>query len=264
MPRDLETKILNETIEIFVSESLRDFEDIMAHCMRLAADTFDLASIIIYIQTDKEKGTYRQFYKWNRTSGGTVPANELLNTLPDFPALEHWIASALSGENVLRRLDKMSKEEVDYANAFGIKSMALIPVFTNDELWGAVSFLDSTNSRDFDDCIDSLHSLSHLYASIAIREHNRQESDKTSKTLEQQKEMLEMLNKAAIIFGSQGEKTFEKRIEGGVRAICDMAKLDRFSIFRNFDRPDGLHMQREHPKNWNSKKKCWKCSIKPL
>jgi len=241
MPSEVETKILNETIKIFVSESLREFEDVMAHCMRLAAETFNLTRITIYSKAELDKNTFMQFYRWDRANGGTISENKLFKILPDFPALTQWITCALKGERVIRRSDKMSKDEISYAKAFDIKSLAIIPVFANNELWGAVSFSDNVNNRDFDECVDSLHSLSHLYVSIAIREYNKQEKDKTSKKLESSKKMLEMLNKAAITFASQGEKTFEKRIEDGVRAICDMAKLDRFSIFRNFTMPNGLH-----------------------
>ena len=243
MYHDEKTKILNETIEIFVSESLREFEDIMAHCMHLAANAFNLDRIVIYSKAEAENDdkSYKQFYKWDKASGGTIPESALSKTLPPFPALTQWITNALKGECVMRRFDKMSKDEMDYANTFGIKSLAIVPVFTNKELWGAISFLDGKNNRDFDDCIGSLYSLAHLYASIAIREYDRQEKERTSKALEDNKRMLEILNKAAITFASQSEDSFETRIEKGVRSICDIAKLDRFSIFCNIAMPDCLH-----------------------
>jgi PAS domain S-box-containing protein len=74
-----------------------------------------------------------------------------------------------------------------------------------------------------------------------MRSNTKNEAVGISKALEDSKKMLEMLNKAAITFVSQSEESFEKRIEDGVRAICDMAELDRFCIFRNLAMPDGLH-----------------------
>jgi len=246
MNTNIETKILNETVGIFTSESLKKYEDIMNDCVRFVSDTFSLDRVIIFCQEEMDRGAFGEFYKWDKAGGGTVPINEALRVLPSIPALTEWFARVSKGECLTRRLDKMSKDEMDLAKMFGIKSVAIVPVFTNNEFWGAVSFHNDTNNRDFDDCINSLHSLAHLYASATIREYERRKKEKTSKALENSKKMLEMLNKAAITFVSQSGEFFEKRIEDGVRAICDMAELDRFCIFRNLVTPDGLHTSQEY------------------
>jgi signal transduction histidine kinase/FixJ family two-component response regulator len=238
---NVETRLLNETIEIFASESLKKFEDVMDNCARLASEVFNLDRLTIYSKNKTDKNSFGQFYKWDKANGGTTSADKLLKSLPITSVLARWFDNVYVGECVIRRLDKMSKEEIDFAKKFDIKSVVIIPIFTNNEFWGAVSFRDNTNERDFDDCIDSLYSLAHLYASMAIREYEQQEKNETTSALEHSKRMLEVLNEAAIKFISQNEESVDARIEAGVRSICDAAKLDRFSIWRNFDKPDGLH-----------------------
>jgi len=53
--------------------------------------------------------------------------------------------------------------------------------------------------------------------------------------------MATALNKAAVIFLSQQEGTFEAIMTAGIREIADAFNLDRFSIWRNSQKPDGLH-----------------------
>jgi diguanylate cyclase (GGDEF)-like protein len=52
---------------------------------------------------------------------------------------------------------------------------------------------------------------------------------------------LDALNRAATVLLLQNRETFEDVMTEGVRIIADAARVDRMSVSRNFERPDGLY-----------------------
>ena len=54
--------------------------------------------------------------------------------------------------------------------------------------------------------------------------------------------MLSTLNEMAIAFLSLSDESFEEHMTIGLKALVDALKLDRISIWRNVQAPDGLHM----------------------
>ncbi|MDR2732948.1 MAG: GAF domain-containing protein, partial [Fibromonadaceae bacterium] len=233
--------ILNRVIKILTSHEGKSFEDIMADGIRPIADALDLSRVVIYrkVKTDTEEWV-GQVYLWDRTIG-TAPLDELLKVLPPIPAVKQWYSIALKGEFVIRKLSKMSAEEVSFANMFGIKSIMLVPVFMKGSFWGAVAFQDHVNEQDFSCHTDLLSSLAHLFADEAIKEEMRQKNSKYIEMLEHRREMSDTLNKTAITFISQNEESYDARMTIGLKLVCDMANMDRISVWRNFPTPDGLH-----------------------
>ncbi|MDR1663689.1 MAG: diguanylate cyclase [Clostridiales bacterium] len=67
------------------------------------------------------------------------------------------------------------------------------------------------------------------------------EAVETREKLTQRENMLEVLNRAAIILLSLSEETFEDTMTAGVNLISSIAKVDRMSVSRNIDIPgEGL------------------------
>jgi len=54
-------------------------------------------------------------------------------------------------------------------------------------------------------------------------------------------EMLNVLNKMAVIFLSQSKESFEAMMTEGIALIADMFEVDRMTVWRNFFKSDGLH-----------------------
>ncbi|MCL1904250.1 MAG: ATP-binding protein [Oscillospiraceae bacterium] len=63
----------------------------------------------------------------------------------------------------------------------------------------------------------------------------------TQEKLEYNQKMTESMNKAAILFLSQHEKSFTDTMADSVKLIVEAANVDRFSIWRNSNKEDGLH-----------------------
>ena len=60
-----------------------------------------------------------------------------------------------------------------------------------------------------------------------------------------------MLNKMAVTFLSQSQESFEDMMAEGVSLIANMLDLDRMSIWRNCEKPDGLHASQIY--RWDKK-----------
>ena len=84
------------------------------------------------------------------------------------------------------------------------------------------------------------------FASVAtdVTEARRLETEriKAIKALEYSKKLTDILNKTAIVFLSQSEETFEDMMASGLKPFCDALDLDRVSVWRNSQKPDGLHV----------------------
>ncbi len=68
------------------------------------------------------------------------------------------------------------------------------------------------------------------------------EAERSRDVLERREQMLNAINQAAIALLSKKEDTVEAAIIDGIGLIASVAKIDRMSIFRNAEKPDGLYM----------------------
>jgi PAS domain S-box-containing protein len=232
-------EILNKTIEVFTSHTEKSFENVMESAIHSLVDVVNLDRIVIYNKVNN--GQFGQFYRWNR-GAGTIPIDEALRILPSILVVQQWFSILSRGEKVVRKLNKMTKEEALFAGTIGIKSMVLIPVFRYGEIWGAVSFQDHTKERDFDKYLDLLNSIAHLYVDMILKEEMLRNQKENIEVLERSKKISNILNKTAIAFISQSEKSLDARMTEGLKFVCDMVNLDRLSIWRNISAPDGLHV----------------------
>jgi len=58
--------------------------------------------------------------------------------------------------------------------------------------------------------------------------------------LEKAEKMTRMLNQMSVLFLSQDNRTYEEKLSSGVELVADVMNLDRVSVWRNIDSPDGL------------------------
>jgi len=234
---------LNKSIEIF-SVNNDTFNEVMNNGIRPFADAVGLDRVVFYKHINNE-GVKRlgQIYRWDKSEGGLMSLADELKILPNIPALENLI-SILSKDSSIRLKESDYTEDLAaFLRVYGIKSILLKPIFTHGELWGAVSFQDHSNDRYFDeDCTDLLYSAAHVFSSAVIREEMELSAIKAVEALKQREEMEARLNKAAILFLSQKEETFEATMTAGIREIANAFNLDRFSIYRNFSFPDTMHV----------------------
>jgi signal transduction histidine kinase/CheY-like chemotaxis protein len=230
---------LNKATDIIISCNGNSFEDIMANSISHIANAANLDRVIVYSRLRTDKIKIGQSYQWDKVSGGTIPINEMLRVLPPIPAITQWFNSLSKNELIIRHLSKMSKEEADFANMIGFKSVMFVPIFTHGEFWGAVAFQSHIEEQDFE-CLDLLCSSARLCASAVIRNEIMRDIRQAVEDTELHKKMADTLNKSAVIFISQNEETFEAKMTAGLKLICDLVDVNILSIWRNYAGPEGL------------------------
>jgi len=235
-------EMLNKAAITFVSQGEESFEKRIEDGVRAICDMAELDRFCIFRNLPMPDCLHTlQEYRWDRKNSGTIDIDPKLRDVTYAKMAPRWETILANNEIVNGPVKTMPESAM--LKSFGIVSALVVPLFIKNSFWGFALFEDRHNERYFDEVqVEMMRSAAFLCANVFIQWQAEIEMDKTSKALESSKQMLEMLNKAAITFVSQSQGAYEKRIEAGVRSICDMAKLDRFSVFRNFPMPEGLHV----------------------
>jgi len=241
---------LHRALEVFVSYTERSFDDVMSNGLYTIADTASIDRLLVCRVFAKERNSAGEVYRWDRVQGGTAPINEELSQLPITTALKRWVAVMLKDNCVSLRRSEFLEDEAAFLTPHGVMSILIVPVFTEGDLWGVVTFHDNKNERDFDEGSTSLlRSVARLCVSTIIREEKTRNLERAMENLEQAMEalrhremMTNALNKASVIFLSDNEKQLADMMNTGVRLIADMADVDRLILFRNHATHEELHV----------------------
>jgi len=223
---------LNKYLEIFSTNKEETFEKVMTNGIRPFADAVGLDRVVFYKMVNTENGKcLGQIYQWDKAEGGLIPVIEELKVLPKHPVLDKWFSITSQGGCVRLKESDYSKDEAAFLRTYGIKSILILPIFTHGKFWGNICYQDHTNGVYFDEgCADLLYAAARISSNSIIRDEMRRRLS-----------MEAAVNKAAVIFLSQNEITFEATMTAGVREIANTFNLDRFSIWRNSSMHDGLH-----------------------
>ena len=235
---------LNLAVDIFTTHSEKEFDDVINRGLKTIAQGAGLDRIVIYRRFNfEEKARFRQLYRWDKTKNGLVSLDEKLRILPNIPVLEQWIQT-LSENNIVKiRESEMSGDEMAFLREFGVKSILIIPVFSHGSIWGAVSLQDHTNDSYFDDgCIDLLFSAAKICVNAIIRAEMSDSANKAINEEKRREKMAKTLNEVAVKFLSQSQKSFEAMMTDSIMIIADMINLGRVSVWRNLEKPDGMHV----------------------
>jgi len=223
---------LNKSVEIFTAYKEKTFEEVMTNGIRPFADAVGLDRVVFYKFVEIEKGKrLGQVYRWDKSEGGLMSLAEELKVLPNLPVLENWISITSKGKCVRLRKSDYTEDMAAFMRVYNILSILMVPIIVQGEFWGDICFQDHTNDCYFDeDCADLLYSAARIFATAVIKEETKR-----------REEMEAALNRAAIMFLSHGEGSFEYTMTAGVNEIADAFKLDRFSLLRNFSSSGGMN-----------------------
>ncbi|MCL2185211.1 MAG: ATP-binding protein [Treponema sp.] len=234
---------LNIAVNIFTSHIEKEFDDVITKGLKSIADAVKLDRVSIYRKTIIDDETkFCEIYRWDKAKEGLVFLEQKLRILPIIPVIEKWLVTLLKDECVKIKKTDMSEDESAFLTEFRIKSILIVPIFSYGDFWGAVALQDHTNDNYFDEgCFDLLLSAARLFANAIIRAEMSDNVNRAVEALERREKMANMLNKMAVTFLSECKESFEAMMTDGVRLIADMIKLDRLSVWRNLEKPDGLH-----------------------
>ena len=228
-------KALNKSIEIFSVNKEDTFDEVMANGIRPIAEAVGLDRVVFYMLIEKEDvKRIGQIYRWDKSKGGLMSIADELRILPHVPIIDEWLSILSKGSCIRLKESEYSKEAAALLSAYGVKSLLMIPIFTHGEFWGVINFQDHTNERYFDeDCSELLYSAARVFSNAIINVETKRSAEKAIEALKRREEMEAALNRAAILFLSHSEKSFEDTMTAGVKEIADAFNLDRFSLLRN-------------------------------
>jgi len=235
---------LTKSIEIFSANKEGTFDEVMTNGIRPFAEAVGLDRVVFYKMVDIEGGKRPgQIYRWDKSEGGLMSIDEELKILPKHPILDDWFLTLSKGGHIRLRESDYTKDVAALMKVYGIMSILIVPIFTRGEFWGVINFQEHTSDRYFDeDCYDLLCTAARVFSNAVIRKEFNYSAEEAIKALRRREKMEAALNKAAIMFLSQTEKTFEATMTAGVKEIANSLNLDRFAIYRNFPMPDALHV----------------------
>jgi len=241
--RELYANALNKALEILVSYTEKDIDDILSHGFWPIANAAGLDRIIIFRIIDKDAMICGEKYRWDRLAGGTAPVDVFLRELPITPAIKRWISIMSDDTCISLKRSEFKKDEAEFLSPRGVMSILIVPIYTESKFWGVVTCHDNTKERVFDkDCIAMLRSTARICASTIIREEKTKNAEQAIKALRRRERMTDTLFKISFIFLSQKEEKFEDTVVAGVRLITDELEVDRLILYRNHIKDDSLHM----------------------
>jgi len=242
-PSETYTNALHKALEIFVSYTECSFDDVMSNGLRTIAEVAEVDRIIVFRVWAKERAGAGEIYRWDRVEGGTRPIDNELKVLPVTSALKRWISIMLDNSCVSLKCSKFLPDEYAFLSSRGVQSILIVPVFTEGDLWGVVTFNDQKNERDFsEDCTALLRSAARLCVSTILREEKTKSIEQAMETLKHREMMTDTLNMASIIFLSQNETNFRDMMNAGVKLIADMANIGSLILYRNHIKHEKLYI----------------------
>jgi len=234
---------LNKALEILVSYTEKEIDDVLSRGLWPVANAAGLDRIIVFRILNKGSMTFGEKYRWDRLTGGTAPIDEALRELPENTANTRWISMMSDDSCISLRRSEFKEDEADFLSPRGVMSIFIIPVFTEKKLWGVVTCHDNTKERDFDkDCVAMLRSTARICASTIIRAEKSKAANQAVEALKRREKMTEVLNRVSLIFLSENEERFEDTMGAGVRLIAELTGIDRLILYCNHVKDNNLCM----------------------
>ena len=165
--REVMLAAINEMATRLLSHERENLEDVMSYSLKPIADSAGLKRIAVYRYLDRDT-QFSQVYLW---IGKTVPLEDFMIIIPSDDVVTRWMQTWIKNECINANLKYSPRDEVKWLSKFGIKSIYMVPVFTEGKLWGVITFEDHTKFRYFDEgSFDLLQSAAHICAGAIVRE----------------------------------------------------------------------------------------------
>jgi len=169
--RERMTDTLYKVSFIFLSQKEEKFEDTIATGVSLIAKELEIDRLIIYRNHLKDDGLHMsQVFRWDKESGGSTDLVESFTDTPYTRFMPTWEDHLADGNTVNSPSRMLPGHEASVLQAFGIRSVAVMPIHINNNFWGFALFGDTKKERHFeDDVIEMMRSAAFLFANAFIR-----------------------------------------------------------------------------------------------
>ncbi|MCL2754117.1 MAG: ATP-binding protein [Oscillospiraceae bacterium] len=183
--RDAMLLVVNQTaLKLLSTKEDEDIKGALHECMELVGYALSVDRIYIWQCCSEGEGAaddentktqdyrYTTVYGWDSEFGETKPKVPMgMSFVPRKDAGLDWDDIVLSNECVNGSLLTMSANERAFITRFGIKSVAIVPMFLDNQLWGVLTVGDCFNDRTFtEEELTIMRSISLIMAN-AINRH---------------------------------------------------------------------------------------------
>ena len=167
----------NQMKATLLSQKNKTLETILGESLQPIAEAASLDRIDIHLFEDfSEQARSGHVFRWDRVRSSLTDPDDPQPMAAELPFPDSWNEQLRQGTRIHIRADLVTQEEDAFLNAWNIRSMLLVPVFINDDLWGAVAFQDLFSTRFFDkDSERFLDSAANLCADAFIRNQIKSE-----------------------------------------------------------------------------------------
>ena len=195
----------------FLSQDDRPFDETMADCARLVADTADIDIFSLWRNVGGPGDTAAsQVYLWDRRMGGAAPVADAPECIP------HYELGLLPGGHSGEDCKAGIVPGVAVMKKYGIKSALAAPIFISNAPWGFLLFADCRSVRCFDRVtVEMMRSAGLVFANNLIRSEMARELAETDElrraafdsspigqiTLDGELKIIDCNNTALKIFG---------------------------------------------------------------
>jgi len=212
---------LCKTAVAIISNDGETFSEVLSDALSPIAKAVDIERINVFKAKDASE-KIGQVYSWQ---GKSLNIDERLETIPDMPDLNHLFNQLKQGIIVNTNIEQMSPELSEYLSHWNVKSIILVPVFTDDRFWGAVTLEDSKNVRLFsEDCYEIFRSLAYLVMGSYMR-------------FEIDSKLKKALNEA--VSGTKAKREFLSRISHEMRTPMN-AIIGMLQVIKMREIPDKM------------------------
>jgi len=148
-----------------------DVNETLMASMELVGRANNVDRVHIWRNEEHDKKLYHVCaYSWF-TEAGSIKKDLFTDYRLDFDEGPKWHEKLVTGESISGPVPELSVIEQKFLEPYDVKSIAVIPLFLDEEFWGFFSVDDCTNEREFTkEEISILRSVSLMMAS-AINRH---------------------------------------------------------------------------------------------
>jgi signal transduction histidine kinase/DNA-binding response OmpR family regulator len=166
---ELQASLLHTTNDIaalLLASDVSEFNNTLYKGMEMMARCIGADQVIIWKNFQRDEQLYyRREYQWIERDQSLLTAQNDFTEFLYGDSMPEWAEKMSSGQYVSGPLHTLSMDIQQWLAPLGVRSILDIPIFTEGQFWGFISFNDYHNERDFsDDEISLLRSGSLLIA----------------------------------------------------------------------------------------------------
>ncbi|MCL2704443.1 MAG: ATP-binding protein [Defluviitaleaceae bacterium] len=161
---------LSNTAITLLSQKEKSFEEMIISGISQLADTIGIDGLSVWRNYSAPDGMYsKAIFNWDKELGGQLYPPQLADFAHN-KYTSNWELYLSRGIAINGPVRTMHEQEAALLKSYGLASILIAPIFTDDHFWGLVLFGDNRNERYFDqESVELMSQAAFLFANAFIR-----------------------------------------------------------------------------------------------